>query len=151
MKVFLDTEFTDFIKPQLISIGLVAESGEEFYAEIPFLLDECSDFVREVVLPLLGRIPGAAVSKHEMTANLKSWLENISSDNNVLEICFDFQTDWDLFIGALDYSLPKQCQQKKIANKVDELACQEFLRIHNLPEHHALYDAQANQFGYREE
>lgn len=34
--VFIDTEFTDFLDPQLISIGLVAESGEEFYAELPY-------------------------------------------------------------------------------------------------------------------
>jgi hypothetical protein len=33
--VFIDTEFTDFLDPQLISIGLVAQSGEEFYAELP--------------------------------------------------------------------------------------------------------------------
>jgi hypothetical protein len=33
-KVFIDTEFTDFNDPHLISIGLVAESGEEFYAEV---------------------------------------------------------------------------------------------------------------------
>jgi len=35
LKVFIDTEFTDFLDPQLISIGLVAQSGEKFYAELP--------------------------------------------------------------------------------------------------------------------
>ena len=29
----LDTEFTDFVRPGLISIALVAENGREFYAE----------------------------------------------------------------------------------------------------------------------
>jgi hypothetical protein len=35
LKVFIDTEFTDFIDPYLISIGLVAATGDEFYAEVP--------------------------------------------------------------------------------------------------------------------
>lgn len=36
LKIFVDTEFSNFIEPQLISIGLVAESGEELYAELPY-------------------------------------------------------------------------------------------------------------------
>jgi hypothetical protein len=34
MLVFLDTEFTNFAKPSLLSIALVAEDGQEFYAEL---------------------------------------------------------------------------------------------------------------------
>ena len=33
MLVFLDTEFTKFNSPDLISLALVAEDGREFYAE----------------------------------------------------------------------------------------------------------------------
>lgn len=51
LKVFIDTEFTSFFQTRLISLGIVAASGEEFYVEIPFLDNECSDFVREVVVP----------------------------------------------------------------------------------------------------
>jgi len=48
MLVFLDTEFTDFVRPDLISIALVAEDGREFYAErTDYHRDACSDFVRE--------------------------------------------------------------------------------------------------------
>jgi len=32
-RVYLDTEFTKFARPQLISLALVAESGQEFYGE----------------------------------------------------------------------------------------------------------------------
>jgi hypothetical protein len=60
LKIFLDTEFTDFIDTHLISLGMAAESGEEFYAEVPYPSEACSDFVREAVIPLLGRIPDAA-------------------------------------------------------------------------------------------
>lgn len=34
LRVFIDTEFTDFRFMKLISIGAVSESGEEFYMEI---------------------------------------------------------------------------------------------------------------------
>lgn len=57
LKIFIDTEFTDFIDIHLISMGLVSEGGEEFYAEVPYPDVACSPFVREVVIPLLGTIP----------------------------------------------------------------------------------------------
>ncbi|CAB3809093.1 hypothetical protein LMG28614_06950 [Paraburkholderia ultramafica] len=33
MRVFVDTEFTDFIDCELVSIALVADDGREFYGE----------------------------------------------------------------------------------------------------------------------
>ena len=46
MLVFLDTEFTSFFQPDLISVGLVAEDGREFYAErTDYRCDECTVFV----------------------------------------------------------------------------------------------------------
>jgi len=61
MLVFLDTEFTDFVRPDLISLALVSEDGREFYAErTDYYTTRCSDFVKETVLPLLGRVPDAA-------------------------------------------------------------------------------------------
>jgi hypothetical protein len=60
MLVFLDTAFTDFVRPNLISLALVSEDGREFYAErTDCHRDACGDFVRETVVPLLGRVPGA--------------------------------------------------------------------------------------------
>lgn len=59
MQIYTDTEFTDFIDPMLISIGMVADSGEEFYAEVPFSDAACSAFVREAVIPLLNQYPHA--------------------------------------------------------------------------------------------
>ena len=53
--VFMDTEFTDFDYPQLISIGLVSETGESFYAEMSngWSREGCSPFVAEHILPQL--------------------------------------------------------------------------------------------------
>ena len=60
MLIFIDTEFTDFADTELISIGLITDSGEhEFYAELPVNRRKCSDFVIETVLPQLGNAPGA--------------------------------------------------------------------------------------------
>ena len=56
MLIFIDTEFTDFFDPKLISIGMVADSGEEFYAEVLFPDAACSAFAREAVIPLLKPI-----------------------------------------------------------------------------------------------
>jgi hypothetical protein len=55
MLIFTDTELTDFIHGGLISIGLVAEDGREFYTECNEVdLSLCSDVVREALLPKLG-------------------------------------------------------------------------------------------------
>ena len=51
MLIFLDTEFTKFSYPDLISLALVAEDGREFYAErTDYRQNECSAFVQETVL-----------------------------------------------------------------------------------------------------
>lgn len=56
MRFFLDTEFTDEdpARLELISIGVVAEDGREYYA-VSNEFDEarCSDWVRQHVLPSL--------------------------------------------------------------------------------------------------
>lgn len=57
MRIFIDTEFTDLVDLDLISIGLVAESGAEFYGErSDFDREKCNDFGKEFVLPQLGEI-----------------------------------------------------------------------------------------------
>lgn len=150
LKVFLDTEFTNFTHPHLISIGLVADSGEEFYAETPYPLSECSDFVREAVIPLLGRLPNSACSFDDLRSQITTWLALIKRRDEEVEICFDYQTDWDLFFDALDCRVPPWCRRREVSRNINELLRYEFHRKHKLPEHHALYDAQANRYAFRE-
>ena len=46
MLVFIDTEFTDFVQIDLISIALVSDDGREFYAErTDYCRDDCNDFL----------------------------------------------------------------------------------------------------------
>ena len=55
MRIFIDTEFTDFVDTELISIGLITDDGDhEFYGELPVNRRKCSEFVIEHVLPQLS-------------------------------------------------------------------------------------------------
>ncbi len=67
MLLFLDTEFTDFIDIDLISIGLVSEDGSAtFYAERnDYRREAASDFVRVAVLPHLEQQPERWSRSHE--------------------------------------------------------------------------------------
>lgn len=150
MLVFLDTEFTDFVNPHLISIGLASEYGEEFYAEVPFPSAACSAFTREVVLPLLGRVPDAACLPENLRVKIIKWIEIVRRSDEDVEICFDFQTDWDLFVHALDCRVPTWCRSRRVARNINELLRYEFHKKNGLPEHHALYDAMANRYAFRE-
>ncbi len=149
-KVFIDTEFTDFYDPQLISIGLVAETGEEFYAELPYDIRRCSDFVKETVLPLLGYSPDAEVSKDDLFVKLTEWLRIVRPSDTDICICYDFQTDWDLFHGALRGRVPAWCKGRLVADCINEMLRYEYHQKNALPEHHALNDARGNCYAYRE-
>ncbi|WP_248324111.1 MULTISPECIES: 3'-5' exoribonuclease [unclassified Caballeronia] len=71
MRLFVDTEFTDFIDCDLISIALVAEDGREFYGERSDYDDStCTAFVREAVIPQLGQHPGRVFTRDGLRADL---------------------------------------------------------------------------------
>ena len=66
--IFLDTEFTSFHRPYLLSLGMVSLDGaKEFYAELDMMtlegqeaLGRASEMVRgPAVLGQWGRVPGA--------------------------------------------------------------------------------------------
>jgi len=150
LKIFIDTEFTDFIDCHLISLGMAAGSGEDFYVEVPYPDEACSEFVRESVIPLLGKIPNAQCSFEDLRVRILDWLDIVRNKDEEVEICFDYQADWDLFIGALDYRMPEWCKSRLVARNINELFLYAFHKKHGLPEHHALYDAQANRYAFRE-
>lgn len=149
-KIFIDTEFTDFIDIHLISIGMIAQSGEEFYAEVPYPDSSCNAFVRERVIPLLGHIQDAHCAIEDLCVKMTTWLSIVRPGEADVEICFDYQSDWDLFSNALDYRVPPWCQPRIVSRNINELLRYKFHKDNNLPEHHALYDAQANRYAFRE-
>lgn len=156
MLVFLDTEFTDFTRPDLISLALVAEDGREFYAErTDYHRDACNPFVREVVQPLLWRVPGAACRRAELAQRVHTWFEKLPEPATIL---YDFEGDWLLLAHAWTHGVhkspPRNVGEKlhldghTISHPVFQQALN-FTYTQDWPPHHALADARALMAGYR--
>jgi hypothetical protein len=82
MYLFLDTEFTDLVPGnKLISIALVAENGNSFYAELNDTYErcECSNFVMNFVLPFLkgGKY---VMSEKDCALQMANWIEEQGPD-----------------------------------------------------------------------
>jgi hypothetical protein len=148
--IFLDTEFTSFHEPELISIGLAAATGDEFYAEVPYSMGACSDFVRKTVLPLLGADPLASCPLEDLRSRILNWLAIVKIDAE-LSICCDSEFDEQLILSVLDYPLPPHVRMRRIGSRyINELRRYEYHVKNCLPEHHALNDAKALRYAYRE-
>lgn len=107
MRLFLDTEFTSLTPEyKLISIALVDEDENFFYAELndTYKLEDCSDFVKENVLPILkgGKY---VMSEYECKLALCKWIED---RNAPCVICTDAPS-WDmpLFLPLLQPCIPE--------------------------------------------
>jgi hypothetical protein len=145
--IFIDTEFTNFTDTELISIGLVTECGNyEFYAELPVNRKQCSEFVIDVVLPLLGQDPKAECTLAELSPKLRTWLDQFKKQSPV--ICFDFQGDLELFCYALNDEIPPYLGFKNVYEYLNDLKLELFYAESQLERHHALHDAKANRFAY---
>lgn len=157
MNIFLDTEFTDFPESEcdLISIGLVADDGREFYAELTdYRQEACSDFVRQVVLPLLKQHKSTVVgNQYSVAKELNEWLKHY---NEVVTICFDYNTDWALMAKILlllpEEELSQNIQAKNIWGDLDKMALDYYwleADCFGHRPHQALWDARGNKYAYR--
>lgn len=147
-RVFIDTEFSNLIDMELISIGLVTDS-EEFYAELnDFPLDGYSSFVQEAVLPHLGLIPDAVMSRERLCDALAAWLVRVRGDCESVVISYDYFGDYVLFVEALGEA-PAWVHGDNIRDRIDETAREAFWQSASLPRHHALGDAKALRCAYR--
>lgn len=142
-KAFLDTEFTDFIDCQLISLGIVTEDGQEFYAErTDYNPSACSQFTMAAVLPQLGQEPAAVVGTAEQIREaLLPWLTQLGP----VEIFVDYSTDWDLLLDLCG-ELPSTVAGKLGA--FDPKAIERYWQEEGRKNHHALHDARANRAGF---
>jgi hypothetical protein len=171
-RVFLDTEFTDFIQCDLISIGLKAETGEEFYGEnLDFNKKLSSDFVHQAVYPFLT--PNTHGMKElELSARLWQWFDDLDCEQ--VEIYMDYPSDWELMCELLRGRHPKFIHPVNIFVKLSALCLTQSVlsspdgfakaneRLRKIfytefmnhfyetkePQHHALSDARANHRGY---
>lgn len=155
MLIFLDTEFTDFIKIDLISVGLVTEDGREFYGERnDYRYEDCSDFVRTTVLPLLRRVSNARCSADHLTYRLQQWFASLAEP---VTLVFDYSSDWELLAEALQGNtaqpLPANIGEKWLLRREvisDPIFQQAWQATYDADwqQHHALADARALRAGY---
>lgn len=166
--IFIDTEFTDFKNPQLISIGLAINQEIFFYKEFSsYQKKDCSDFTTQMVLPLLNQKPE---DMETIKISLNKWLEDFSKE---IIIVGDHWGDWLLFkkllnpdhrvigfVNIEDFLLKEA--KKRIPSLHPILVKKEFNSLidfffrfqkkwytdNEKPSHHALNDALANQFAF---
>lgn len=149
MLLFLDTEFTDFIHCELISVGIVTEDGREFYAECSDVdLSLCSDFARAAVLPQLGREPAVVGTEQHISAALQQWLAQFDQ----VEVCFDYPTDFEWFYYLVrdpeTLILPAWIKGRNIRGELAAVDIEHYWQENGRQAHHALHDARANRFAF---
>lgn len=156
MLIFFDTEFTDLHwEAKLISIGLVAENGQTFYAELSdtYQLKDCGDFAREVVLPLLEggdvRMP-----LHELSLRLGNWIESFEQPVTLATDSLAWDWPWIEKIFKIPETWPANLHGKPEILLFDAEAGEQFNNAleqafaGGLRQHHALDDAKANRIGW---
>lgn len=120
MKLFFDTEFTGLHKDTtLVSIGIVAENGQRFYAEFSdYDESQCDNWIKENVLKhtifarndtlaaKLGEDSNTTVilgSKADVRYELGEWLKQFDSVQFVSDVNhYDFVLLIDIFGTAFD-------------------------------------------------
>lgn len=170
LRVHIDTEFTDFINTDLISIGAKASTGEEFYGEnAEFIKAWASTWVQANIYPLLN-LEKFGMRRKELSARLWSWMEELPCDGIIITV--DYNGDWlllhDLFeeekhpkvlgwelINEIIYRTVDQqvadqndvnAYQSQVTRVIDDFQkefAQHFLDTGEI-QHHALSDARAN-------
>ncbi len=105
IKVFFDTEFTGLHKATtLISIGLVAETGETFYAELTdYDRSQVNDWIKENVISKLlngkslekGGDPTVVVDMSGLKMMLTDWFSMFDEKVEIWSDCLSY--DWVLF------------------------------------------------------
>lgn len=149
MRIFLDTEFTDVVDCDLISIGLVSDDGRQFYGERnDYKVELCSDFVMKIVVPLLGKCPNDVYNMPALGQALRAWLEEFKDHEPV--ICFDFVGDIGLMRDVIG-NFPPWLKTANVRHRIDKVKFNWY--IENCAagrQHHALYDALASAFAYGE-
>jgi hypothetical protein len=157
MRIFFDTEFTSLgLAPNLISIGLVDETGRTFYAELSdtYSINQCSVFVRETVLPLLegGEI---RMTLDQITVRLGGWLDDFNEPITLATDSLSWDWPWIRRIFAIPGTWPPNLESHPLLltmNYLNDLeqfeAAKEQGFKDGLRRHHALDDAKANRLGW---
>jgi hypothetical protein len=145
-RVFVDTEFTDFVDRDLISIAFVCADGREFYGErSDYDQRACSEFVIREVLPQLGQHPHAIFTREALAKSVAQWLEAFSGDANP-RLCFDYAGDWEILLELVG-EVPSFWEAERVTQHISDEVTHAYYARHG-ERHHALYDARANCAGF---
>lgn len=160
MYFFLDTEWSDTIGSELVSLALVSEDGlHRFYAERDPLPATPTDFVKHVVYPLLER-GGAAMSDMAMTTGLRAFLGGalepavIADYPNDLSLLRHVLNGFDLpdAQAAACGPIPRPVMTRMLKDGATGMLVEDYFAAH--PEaaarrHHAAVDAEALRQAWR--
>jgi hypothetical protein len=153
-RLFLDTEWADSEGRDLVSLALVSEDGAHcFYAERGELPAVATDFVRQVVYPLLER-GSAAMSDQAMTTGLRAFVASFDAPY----VLADYPNDLKLLKHVLTGfhmpdeqaqacgQIPRPVMTHMLKDGLTAMLVEDWFEAH--PEHlarrhHALVDAQA--------
>jgi len=152
MLLFLDTEYTGLgqAHPKLISLALVAEDGQrEFYVELTdtWRHDECTEFVKREVLPLLeGRCRTYVKARDE----LRTWFAEAPRE---VQAACDSETDFRFLLDLIGSPRPMNLAthyfdlRPLIDTTIYDGAVTAYYGTDNRL-HHALADARAYRHGW---
>jgi 3' exoribonuclease, RNase T-like len=149
VKYFVDTEFIESGRKNpvtLISIGIVAEDGREFYAvSSEFSADEASDWVRKNVIPYLGNEPRTYID--DIRRGVLAFIGTDKPEFWGYYADYDWVVLCQLFGAMVD--LPKGWPMfcRDIKQMAMELGNPRGPKSQDV-EHNALSDARWNKFAY---
>lgn len=149
MKIFFDTEFTGLTQStRLISIGMMAQDGREFYAELEskyYRQDLVNDWIRENVIVNLLHMN--IVTPHQLADQIKEFLEPYEQ----IEMWSDcLSYDWVLFCqifgGAFEvpqniYYIPFDLSTLMKVKGIDPDVNREYFAGITGSKHNSLHDA----------
>lgn len=152
-RIFFDTEFTELgIDPRLISIGLVSEDGEHtFYAELSDTYEDrqCSDFVREAVLPHLEGV-SVRLDMATLAQRLGNWLKSFDEPVKLVTDSLSWDWPWIQEIFYLAGTWPENVDGKPeaLVQSQEFNVAAEKAFAGGLRRHHSLDDAKANRIAW---
>jgi len=128
-KVFIDTEFNEF-QGELISLALVAETGEEFYEVLP--CENPGVWVSQHVMPFLEKEP---ITKEMFVYKLQTFLNRFDE----ITLIADWPDDIKYFCESLIVGPGMAISHPPISFILDR----NLSSGHSKVPHNALYDARA--------
>lgn len=145
--LFFDTEFTDFVDMDLISIGIVTQHLHDFYAEnSEYNKAWCNDFVKAEVLT---KLQGGEFTMpyDQLKEKLQIWISDLLEDYASVLFVYDYSGDW-LLLSELLIDYPQKDRVKGQQDNLDA-GIELYFMYERANQHHALFDAWALFNGFK--